>query len=284
MILSLPKSEWSGVLVRALWPTLERCMAGRRHSVEHEETWLILAGFLLRPGFGAAMDDARIDGLWRLRSQGLFFPGKRTRLQEYILWRRVAGGLSQERQEKVLAGEIDKLRQQKNPPAELVRLAGSLERLGPEIKAELVDRFITAAVELMRARSHVAPHLNALGLLLNRTPLYAGPETVVSPELVERAWRAFEGFDWTDPELAEMQTLFLRAARVVDDRTVDVPRGLRERIANKLETLGAAAQRTARLRAFVPLERAERLGLYGEALPPGLILREDRGQRADVAQ
>ena len=58
------------MLVRALWPTLERCMAGRRHSVEHEETWLILAGFLLRPGFGAAMDEARIDGLWRLREPG----------------------------------------------------------------------------------------------------------------------------------------------------------------------------------------------------------------------
>ena len=157
-----------------------------------------------------------------------------------------------ERQEKVLASEIDKLRQQKNPPAELVRLAGSLERLGPEIKAELVDRFITAAVELMRARSHVAPHLAALGLLLNRTPLYAGPETVVSPELVERAWHAFEGFDWADPELAEMQTLFLRAARVVDDRTVDVPRGLRERIANKLENSGrrrAADGPVARFRA-----------------------------------
>ena len=183
-------------------------MPDRRHSVEHEETWLILAGFLLRPGFGAAMDEVRIDGLWRLRSHGLFFPGKRTKLQEYILWRRVAGGLSPERQEKVLASEIDKLRQQKNPPGELVRLAGSLERLGPEIKAELVDRFIASAVELMRAKSHVAHYLAALGLLLNRTPLYAGPETVVSPELVERAWRAFESFDWADPELAEMQTCF----------------------------------------------------------------------------
>ena len=82
-----------------------------------------------------------------------------------------------------------------------------------------------------------------MALLLNRTPLYAGPETVVSPDLVERAYDAFAGFDWADPELSEMQTLFLRAARVVDDRSLDVPRGLRDRIADKLEKLGVAPQK-----------------------------------------
>jgi hypothetical protein len=64
-------------------------MAQRRTSADYEETWLILAGFLLRPGFGAAGDDVRIDSLWRLRDGGLCFPGKRIKSQEYILGRRV---------------------------------------------------------------------------------------------------------------------------------------------------------------------------------------------------
>ena len=93
-ILGMPKGEWNWVLVRALWPALEGCMACRRTSIEHEEAWLILAGFLLRPGFGAPLDEARIDGLWKLRDAGLCFPGKRIKLQEYILWRRLAGGLT----------------------------------------------------------------------------------------------------------------------------------------------------------------------------------------------
>jgi len=67
--------------------------SGRALSVEHEEAWLILAGFLLRPGFGVTMDERRIDELWRIVRGGLRFPGKRIKLQEYILWRRVAGGL-----------------------------------------------------------------------------------------------------------------------------------------------------------------------------------------------
>jgi molecular chaperone DnaK (HSP70) len=273
-VLAISKGEWNWVLVRALWPALEGCMACRRTSIEHEEAWLILAGFLLRPGFGAPLDEARIDGLWKLRDAGLCFPGKRIKLQEYILWRRLAGGLSRERQEKVLAPELGRIRSQQNLPPELVRLAGSLERLGPEAKTELVGRFVDAAVDLARAGKHCAPYLSALGLLLNRAPLYAGPETVVSPDLVERAYDAFDRLDWKDPELAELQTLFLRAARVVDNRSLDVPKPLRKRIATKLEKAGVAPLKTAKVRELMPIERSERLGLYGEALPPGLILAE----------
>ena len=273
-ILGVAKGDWNWVLVRALWSSLEACVACCRQSIEHEEAWLILAGFLLRPGFGAALDEVRIDSLWTIRATGLCFPGKRVKLQEYILWRRVAGGLSRERQESVLAAEFDKLRRQKDPPVELVLLAGSLERIGHVLKAELIERFIDKAAQLARDKKHGAPYLAALGLLLNRMPLYAGPETVVSPDLVERAYEAFRELDWADPELSEMHTLFLRAARVVDNRSLDVPRPLRDRIAARLEKSGVAPLKTARLRHFSPLDRSERSGLYGESLPPGLILSE----------
>jgi hypothetical protein len=273
-ILDLPKSEWNWVLIRSLWASLEACMDCRKHSVEHEESWLILAGFLLRPGFGAPMDGARIDSLWRLEETGLFFPGKRIKLQEYILWRRVAGGLDRERQERILSAEFDKIRQQKNPPPELIRLVGSLERIDPEIKKELIDRFMAAVPDLAQEKKHCAPYLAALGLLLNRAPLYAGPEAVVSPELVERIYEAFAPLDWTDPELAEMHTLFLRAARVVGNRSLDVPERRRYRIAARLEKAGVSPLRTAKLKDVMPIDRSERVSLYGEALPPGLILSE----------
>lgn len=273
-ILGMPKGDWNWVTIRALWPALEASMDCRGTSIEHEEAWLILAGFLLRPGFGAPLDSARMDGLWRLRDTGMRFPGKRSKLQEYILWRRLAGGLSRQRQEKVMAAEFKTLRRQNNPPPELIRLAGSLERLGHEIKSELIDRFIAAAAERAGAGKHCAPYLAALGMLLNRAPLYAGPETVVSPEFVERAYEAFSDLDWEDPELAELQTLFLRAARVVDDRGLDVAPSVRNRIAKKLEKCGIAPLRTARLKAFMPVERSEQISLYGESLPPGLILSD----------
>jgi hypothetical protein len=189
-------------LLRALWPALDERLDGRRLSVDLEEAWLILAGFLLRPGFGVVGDDLRIDALWRLHDAGPCFPGRRIKCQEYILWRRVAGGLTRERQNKLLAGELDRIRSG-NAPAELVRLAGSLELIPHETKAELVNRFIDVGVTLARAKQHCAPYFMALGLLLNRTPLYAGPETVVSPDLVEQAYSAFQGFDWADPDITD---------------------------------------------------------------------------------
>ncbi len=272
--LKLAKGEWNSVLIRSLWSSLEACATERGRSLDHEESWLMLAGFLLRPGFGASGDEARIDALWRLNEPGLSFANKRVTLQAYILWRRVAGGLSRERQRAVLANELDKIRRQANPPPELIRMSGALERLDLATKDELIGLYIDRAAALARAGKHCAPYLAALGLLLNRAPLYAGPEDVVAPALVERAFEAFARLDWADAELSEMAALFLRAARVVDDRGLDVNKSLRARIAGKLEKLGVSTARTARLRAHVPMAAAERGGLFGEALPPGLILRE----------
>jgi hypothetical protein len=101
---------------------------------------------------------------------------------------------------------------------------------------------------------------------------------VVVPEFVARAFGAFQPFDWSEPELLELHNLFLRAARVVDDRNVDVPKSLRNQIARKLENAGLAPIRTATLKAFTPVGRTDRTTLYGEALPSGLVLGANPGR------
>jgi hypothetical protein len=267
------RNEWNAPLLRALWPALEERLDDRRRSADHEEAWLTMAGFLLRPGFGVVRDDLRIDALWPVHDRGLCFPGRRIKSQEYILWRRVAGGLTRERQNKLLTGEFDRIRSGKAPD-ELVRLVGSLELIPHEMKAELIRCFVDIAVALARAKRHCAPYLAALALLLNRTPLYAGPETVVSPDLVEYAYLSFHRFDWTAPELLDLQTLFLRAARVVNDRLLDVPMPLRGEIASKMERSGVPTLQTAKIKGFVRVGRSDRASLYDESLPPGLILVE----------
>jgi molecular chaperone DnaK (HSP70) len=273
-ILERPKSVWDAALVRALWPALESCMAQRQESTDHEEAWLILAGFLLRPGFGAAADHFRIDSLWRLREHGLYFAGKRSKLQEYVLWRRVAGGLDRQRQEQILVPELNKIRMQRKVAPELIRLAGSLERLPIQTKTELANLFIDAADHLARENKHCAPYFGALGHILSRVPLYAGPETVVSPDLVERAYEAFRVFDWAAAELAEVQTLFLRAARVAGNRNFDLPKTVRDQIATQLEDAGVSPQKTGKLKEFQPMGGAERISFHDEGLPPGLLLTE----------
>ena len=271
-ILALEKANWNGVLIRHLWQTLYEQIDRRKESVDHEEAWLILAGFFLRPGFGAEGDDTRIDQLWQVRTDGLFYPGKRIQLQEYILWRRVSGGLSQACQQAVLEPELPQLFSPRSPSPELIRLAGSLERIPQSVKQELTDRFIKRAQDLADKEEHCAPYLVALGLLLNRAPLYAGIEDVPAPDYVERAYEALCHLDWAEPKLVETQTLFLRAARVTNHAAIDLPRSLREKIASKLEKSGVASLKVERIRRFVPVERADRASLFGESLPSGLIL------------
>jgi hypothetical protein len=58
----------------------------------------------------------------------------------------------------------------------------------------------------------------------------------------------------------------------VDDRNLDVPKSLRNEIARKLESAGIAPMRTTAIKDFTPVRRVDRNILYGEALPPGLVL------------
>ena len=271
-ILRMPKANWNGILIRELWTSLHAQASSRQESIEHEETWLILAGFFLRPGFGAHGDEVRIDQLWKTHLDGLAYPGKRIQLQQYILWRRVAGGLSDERQRIIIEPELPKLNTSKSAAPELIRLAGSLERIGEDTKIDLLNGFLERARDLAERKQHCAPYLVSLGLLLNRAPLYAGIESVLAPHWVEKAYDNLSDLDWAEPELIETQNLFLRAGRVIDDPDLDVPKSVRERIAWKLEKSGVAPVKVERIRRFVPVERAERAGLFGESLPPGLVL------------
>ena len=77
-----------------------------------------------------------------------------------------------------------------------------------------------------------------------------------------------EGRQWT--EIAAL-SLFLRAARVVDDRVVDVPERARRKIVAKLEKSGVAASKLRALVDYQPLSKADQASLYGEALPVGLV-------------
>src|SRR5437660_984011 len=66
----------------------------------------------------------------------------------------------------------------------------------------------------------------------------------------------------------------LLGARVVDNRSFDLPKAIRRQIAAKLEKSGVAPQKTGKLKEFMPVGRSERISLHDESLPSGLILSE----------
>lgn len=85
--------KWPTSLLRELWELLMEVEAGRQLSPTHEARWLNLLGFALRPGYGLAVDDWRVNQTWKLfQSRKVLHP--HCRIEYLILWRRIAGGLS----------------------------------------------------------------------------------------------------------------------------------------------------------------------------------------------
>ena len=160
--------------------------------------------------------------------------------------------------------------------------AGSFERINLVTKSELLEEFLRSARELAIKKQHATPYLAALGLLLNRSPFYAEPQFVLPPIHVEKAYEALSDLDWSDSLLVEIQTLFLRAGRLVNDPKIDLPKSLREKIVSKLQKTSVPPSKLTRLKTFVPVALSDRASLFGESLPPGLVIavhREDEFYR-----
>ena len=269
-ILGQPKNAWNAALLRLLWPSLESCFADREHSFDHEETWVSLAGLLLRPGYGVEFDDARIDQLWAFHDDGFWYPGKAMQVNADVLWRRVAGGLNAQRQRVLFEESFPRVQESaKKAPAEAVRLLGALERLDRDRKTGVATLFLE---RLREPGVYREPYLVSLGRLLSRAPMYGGAESVLPPGLVEQAFHVLREHDWSKQEWSEAQTLFLRAARIVEDRALDLPRNVRGEIVNQLRKSGLPGPKLAPLESYVRIQQADRASLFGESLPAGLVL------------
>ena len=59
-LLEARRDEWSMMTTRALFDALVEVAADRKKTADHEQRWLNLAGFLLRPGTGAPLDTWRV--------------------------------------------------------------------------------------------------------------------------------------------------------------------------------------------------------------------------------
>ena len=139
------RDTWTLPPLRELWSALWAGAGKRRRTPDHERAWFMLAGYTLRPGFGAPLDDWRVGEMSSLFSQGLQFHQEKAAWDQWwIMWRRIAGGLPETTQvmlveairpylEPAVPG---KTRPRPKGPKfegleEMVRLIASLERLPP---------------------------------------------------------------------------------------------------------------------------------------------------------
>ncbi len=272
-----PRDDWDGTLLRELFGVLWEGAGKRRRSADHEALWLNLAGFCLRPGFGHPLDDWRVEQLWSLYDDGIQFSREARNWAEWwILWRRIAGGLEEPAQLRILddlVWYLDPAPKGKRPPGpkqqgydDMVRLAASLERLPVARKEELGSWFLQ---RLRKSKENVQTWW-AIGRLGIREPVYGSAHQVVPPEVAERWLEPLLEQDWRRVEHAAFAAALI--ARCTGDRGRDLDDAVRERVLQRLAASKAPTAWAQMVRETVVLEAAEQKRLLGDALPVGLKL------------
>ena len=274
------RATWHAALLRTLFGALLQGAKRRRRSLQHERSWFNLVGFTLRPGFGDPLDGWRMEQMWELFGPGIAHSHDAQQWSEWwTLWRRIAGGLDAEQQQmvyEVIAYYLqppggNDIATPEGPPMqaldELLRMAASFERIEP------ADKTRFGGWLLQRLRHGATAELWwALGRLGARQPLYASLHHVLPPATAQDwlAQIAAIAPDWARHEAPAFAVA--QIAQATGDRARDLPEAVRLQIAEQLEAAHAAPSWAAMVRAPTVLDEADQRRVFGEALPPGLVL------------
>jgi hypothetical protein len=266
-----------------MWTTLHAKAGKRRRSADHERVWFQLAGYTLRPGFGYPLDDWRCaEMVESLFGSGVAFHKEIAVWMEFwIMWRRIAGGLPEERHadmwrflkpqlEKRLAPDQPKIQPKRQPKPkgiqpegldEMLRLAAALEHLDAAEKSTLGD-WIAPRV------ASPGPWAWALGRVGARVPLYGSVHKTVDPDhasewlnlLLDAHQRNVEGALFAIVQLA----------RLTGDRSRDIDDDLRNRALDAVRRAHAPESWQRLLLEVVAMETADQARAFGDTLPAGL--------------
>jgi molecular chaperone DnaK (HSP70) len=273
-VLGHAKASWPLPVIRRLADVLLALVEARLGGEAQEARWLNLAGFFMRPGFGAPADPWRIGELRKVYAAGLAHPKDiQCEVEWLILWQRVSSGFSAGQQQELATRLIKTLgigarkTPHSNPQVvrESWRLVASLERLDREQRTRLGDE-LTAR---LRRDSRNASLLWAVGRIGARVPLYGPLSSVVPPAAAERWLEALLAIDpRSDDALAAAAQLVART----DDPVRDVRDEARESVIARLLHAGASPEAIRPVREPVAADRTMGARLFGESLPEGLSL------------
>ncbi|MCX7822135.1 MAG: hsp70 family protein [Syntrophobacterales bacterium] len=276
------RERWPLGVVRKIADKLLEYEKARSISFHHEARWFNLLGFCLRPGFGDVLDEWRMKEVWKIFPQDLIFSRQiQCRLEWWIFWRRVAGGLTSGQQWRIyqqvssFIQEVGykKKRSRTLSPQEIIELwmcLASMEHLPVETKISLGRSFLS---KIIKAGKPSTKELWVIGRLGARSLLYGPVDKVVPPEevvgwvnkLLEKGFSMNEAFGYT----------LLSMVRETGDRARDVPPEVRERTLRAIErVLPESKVRSFIERTGSPEGRKDKEWAFGETLPPGIILSD----------
>ena len=283
--LGIPRRDWSPTLLREMWRFLMDHQTYRKISPEHESRWLNMVGWCLRPGFGLAADDWRVNVTWRNVHNKLLHRTTTNASETIVLWRRIAGGFTPGQQRALfqdcwarvrpmLAGGTQSQLSNTNVAIELLRLVGSLEWLTYEEKTTVAEQILQSFGKKKLEAVH-GPLLWTLGRLGSRVPVYATLQQVVSASRVQSWVEKLLRLElaWLANNSAMVSLCLMQMTRRTDDRYRDVPSSLRDRVAAQMSQLGAPAMHIDLVLHGGGLDQASADSIVGETLPLGFRIR-----------
>ncbi len=285
-VLALSKEAWPAALARKLADMLLNFSGERARSAEHESRWLNLCGFLLRPGFGDMADAERMRKLYNATRNGLnFVSDPNARIEWWVLWRRVSGGLKEDQERELfyrlqpfLTNDRDVSkrggwpRPTKGEIPEMWRAAASLELLDLAQKKLLAQ----LALDQMTDEGPSTPMYWTLARLGARIPAHASPHNAVPPDLAESWLKALLAMDWAGNPMALFAAVNL--ARKTGDRARDISDSVRAKVVERLKKAGAGEHEIEPVKTVTEIEGAERKLIFGDALPPALKLDAEKAE------
>jgi molecular chaperone DnaK (HSP70) len=278
------REAWSTAFNREIFDELLAVLSRRRSSPQHEASWLNMAGFCGRPGFGYALDDWRISEIWHIFPQWLQFNrDPQCRLEWWIFWRRLAGGLEAPAQQEILSrispyffpGQKHLKTFPGPPPArieslEVLRMAVCLEKAALDQKTALGNLVLDTLI----ARQPTYAHFWLMARIGTRVPFAGSTHNVVGKETAQGWITRILALPWSEPQ----GPLFalLRLSMLTGDRARDIDDETRHRIIKRFHDEKADESLLLPLTEVIEESAGSQDLIFGESLPPGLILREQR--------
>jgi hypothetical protein len=237
--LDAPREDWPLPVLRTLADTL--LDQPHDHSPEHEAVWFDVLGYCLRPGYGDAVDDWRMDQAWIIHLDGLHDPQRpQNRMAWWSFWRRAGAGLPANKQEQFYYEarpfiqrevrtkkdhRVYSRRMKSDEKLAAWMTLSSFERVSSDIKRALGELLLDAMDASLRPRNG---ELWALGRVGARHPIY-GPIDRLVPRADLENWLHRLLTMHLRPRDPVAHTL-VHLARATEDRTRAVSDEMRNRV------------------------------------------------------